>query len=271
MHSPLILSNRRCTSSSPTSTSDAGPPPKAAPPSTTRSTSSGRTKPPCARPGATAASTSSATCSTSSSSTAASSPKGSLRLQGLLAAWTDAGLPVTYVVGNRDPWHLDYFERELGVHVVSGGVAARLAGRETYIAHGDGLVPAERAYNRLKPLLRHPLPYRLYRNLFPGDWGYRLARHIARRGSGAPEAPTVDALRDAARHRLTGPTDLVVFGHGHRAERSDWPGGTYLNPGYWFADRTFARLDAAGPALLRWTAGEAQPITHGYTPATKKE
>ncbi|MEP0545420.1 MAG: UDP-2,3-diacylglucosamine diphosphatase [Rhodothermales bacterium] len=187
-------------------------------------------------------------------------PKGFVRLQGLLAEWTDAGVPVTYVVGNRDPWHLDYFERELGVRVVPDGVAARLAGRETYIAHGDGLVPTEQAYNRLKPLLRHPVPYRLYRNLFPGDWGYRLARHIARRGSGAPDAPTVDALRDAARRRLTGPTDLVVFGHGHRAERIDGPGGTYLNPGYWFADRTFARLDAAGPALLRWTAGEARPL-----------
>ena len=187
-------------------------------------------------------------------------PKGFARLQGLLAAWTDAGVPVTYVVGNRDPWHLDYFEHELGVRVVPDGTAARLAGRETYIAHGDGLVPTERAYNRLKPLLRHPLPYRLYRNLFPGDWGYRLARYIARRGSGAPDAPTVDALRDAARRRLTGSTDLVVFGHGHRAEHTDGPDGTYLNPGYWFGARTFGRIDADGPALFRWTEGCAQPL-----------
>jgi UDP-2,3-diacylglucosamine hydrolase len=198
-------------------------------------------------------------------------PKGFVRLQGLLAAWTDTGIPVTYVVGNRDPWHLDYFERELGVRVVPDGVAAKLAGRETYIAHGDGLVPTERAYNRLKPILRHPLPVRLYRNLFPGDWGYRLARRIARLGDGAPDAPTVDALRDAARRRLTGPTDLVVLGHGHRAERVDEPGGTYLNPGYWFADRTFARLDAAGPALLRWTDGEARPLEATNTRATNKE
>lgn len=197
-------------------------------------------------------------------------PKGFARLQGLLAAWTDAGIPVTYVVGNRDPWHLDYFERELGVRVVPDAVTARLAGRDTYIAHGDGLDPSERVYNLLKPLLRHPLAYRLYRNLLPGDSGYRLARRIARQGNGTPDAPTVSALRRAARHRLAStPTDLIVFGHSHRAERSDWPEGTYLNPGYWFADRTFARLDAGGPTLLRWTGHGAQPLSTPHETKTE--
>ena len=186
-------------------------------------------------------------------------PKGFARLQGLLAEWTDDGIAVTYVVGNRDPWHLDYFEHELGVRVVAGSVERRLAGRDAHVAHGDGLVPSEQTYNFLKPLLRHPLPYRLYRNLFPGDWGYRLARHIARLGSGAPETPTVEGLRAAARQRLAGPADLVVFGHGHRAELSALPGGTYLNPGYWFADRTFAHLDDDGPALLRWDGRAVHP------------
>lgn len=188
-------------------------------------------------------------------------PKGFVRFQGLLAAWTDAGLPVTYVVGNRDPWHLDYFETELGVRVVRDAVAAEMHGHTAYIAHGDGLVPDERVYNRIRPILRHPWAHRLYRTLTPGDSGYRLARRIARWGDGTPEARVVDALRAAARHLLhTTPTDLVVLGHGHRAEHTALPGGTYLNPGYWFADRTFARLDAGGAALLRWTGRVAEPL-----------
>lgn len=188
-------------------------------------------------------------------------PKGFVRLQGLLAAWTDAGVSVTYVVGNRDPWHLDYFERELGVRVIAHGQTQSLAGRKTYIAHGDGLVPTEWAYNRLKGLLRHPVAYRLYRNAFPGDAGYRLARRVARLGSGEPEEHVVEALRAAARRRLADTdTDLVVMGHAHRAELARWDRGAYLNPGYWFADRTFARLDGRGPALLRWTGTEAVPL-----------
>jgi UDP-2,3-diacylglucosamine hydrolase len=186
-------------------------------------------------------------------------PKGFARLQGKLAAWTDAGLPVTYLVGNRDPWHLDYFATELGVRLVRGAVTESLAGRTVHLAHGDGLIPEERAYNLLKPLLRHPLAYRLYRTLLPGDSGYRLARRIARLGTGEPEEDVVEGLRAAARHTLaTTPADLVVFGHGHLAEHERWPEGTYLNPGYWYQDRTFGRLDADGPALLRWTGRAAE-------------
>ncbi len=186
-------------------------------------------------------------------------PKGGVRLLGELAAWTDGGLPVTYLVGNRDPWHLDYFETELGVRVLDA-LSVRLAGYEVHLAHGDGLVASDAGYNRLKPVLRHPLAYWLYRSLPPGDAGFRFARWVARRGEdtpgdpGAPEAPFVDDLRAAARERLAASAaDLVVHGHTHQAELSAWPGGLYLNPGYWHGDRTFARLDADGPALLRWT------------------
>src|SRR5690606_6470197 len=42
-------------------------------------------------------------------------PKGHTRLLGLLANWTDAGVPITYLVGNHDPWHRDYFQQELGI------------------------------------------------------------------------------------------------------------------------------------------------------------
>lgn len=188
-------------------------------------------------------------------------PKGFVRLQGLLAAWADAGVPVTYVLGNRDPWHLDHFERELGVRLLREARTERLAGLETYIAHGDGLVPEEWAYNRLRGLLRHPAAYRLYRNAFPGDAGYRLARLVARLGSGEPEERVVAALREAARQRLArAEAELVVMGHAHHAELSRWEEGAYLNPGYWFGARTFARLDGRGPALLRWSGAEALPL-----------
>ena len=186
-------------------------------------------------------------------------PKGFVRFQGLLAEWTDAGIPVTYLVGNRDPWHLDYFERELGVRVLDS-LTTEAWGHTLYIAHGDGLVPDERVYNLIKPLLRHAWSYRLYRTLTPGDSGYGLARHIARRGDGTPEQPVIDALRASAVQTLrTSPADLVVFGHSHHPECTEFEEGTYLNPGYWHAGRTFARLDADGPHLLRWTGETAEP------------
>lgn len=187
-------------------------------------------------------------------------PKGFVRFQGLLAEWTDRGIPVTYLVGNRDPWHLDYFETELGVRVLDT-LETEAHGHRLYAAHGDGLVPGERVYNTIKPILRHPWAYRLYRSLTPGDSGYALARHVARRGDGAPDDEIVEALSAAARSRLrTTDADLVVFGHNHHADCISTPDGTYLNPGYWHGDRTFGRLDADGPALLKWNGDAAERV-----------
>ncbi|HYE96758.1 MAG TPA: UDP-2,3-diacylglucosamine diphosphatase [Rubricoccaceae bacterium] len=202
-------------------------------------------------------------------------PKGFVRFQARLAALTDRGVPVTYVVGNRDPWHLDHFARELGVRVVGGPVRTEVEGHRAYIAHGDGNVASERLYNRLKPLLRSPFMARLYRMGLPGDAGFGLARFVARRfgGDGAPEAPIAEALRTHAERVLAETdTDLVVLGHSHQAACTVGPQGTYLNPGYWFADRTFARLDAqpapaeaGGPVLLRWTGTHAEPLVAATT------
>jgi UDP-2,3-diacylglucosamine hydrolase len=192
-------------------------------------------------------------------------PKGFARFLGLLAGWTDRGVPVTYLAGNRDPWHLDYFYRELGVRVVQEAVVEEVEGVRTYIAHGDALTDAKPLYTRLRPLLRSPLMARLYRMSLPGDAAFALARRVGRLlSSGNTVDPAVaDDLRAKA-GRMLAETDaaLVVLGHSHRAECTPLPGGTYLNPGYWFADRTFGRLDAGGaPALYRWTAGgTAEPL-----------
>jgi UDP-2,3-diacylglucosamine hydrolase len=190
-------------------------------------------------------------------------PKGQLRFLGLLADWSDRGIPILYLVGNRDPWHLDYFRQELGLGVERGPVRREIEGWHTYIAHGDGLTLRNPLFSRLRLLLRSPFMARLYRMSLPGDAGYAFARWFARRfgSDGTAEARTHDAFLNHARTLTAAPgTDLVVLGHSHRAACISLPDGTYLNPGYWFADRTFATLDAHGPALHRWTHGQAEPV-----------
>ena len=184
-------------------------------------------------------------------------PKGAARFLGRLADWADAGRRVVYVLGNRDPWHGGFFSSELGVRMISDGLQAVHYGCRVYIAHGDALVPEDRAYQRLRPVLRHPLALRLYRAALPADWGYGLARRVGRRAGGADRDPTAArALHRHAQH-LLGEVDLVVFGHCHQAALTAYPRGFYLNPGFWFADRTFGTLDAQGPALHRWADSHA--------------
>lgn len=205
-------------------------------------------------------------------------PRGFARFQGLLADWTDRGIPVTYLVGNHDPWHRTYFREELGVRVVFDSLVEPLEGVHVYVAHGDGLTEANPLYNRLRPLLRHPLPVWLYRHLLPGDAGVGLARWVKRVvGKDAVDLQAVAAFRRLAHHLLaTGVADVVVLGHTHRAERTVWPCGTYLNTGYWHESRTFGRLDATGVHLLRWNGTHAtivepeasgEPVRPAHDPA----
>lgn len=177
-------------------------------------------------------------------------PAGFSRLLGALASLSDAGVPVTYIVGNRDCWHLGHLAEDVGMDLVRDSLTLAASGKQIFAAHGDGLVQAEKTTSLLKPLFRSQLAYRLYRNVLPGDSGFRIARRIARRGSGEPEHHVVAGLRRAAREILeSSEADIVVMGHSHHAECSRLAAGTYLNPGYWFKDRTFGTLDASGPAV----------------------
>ena len=181
-------------------------------------------------------------------------PKGFARLQGLLAEWTDRGVPVTYVVGNHDPWHRDYFARELGVRMVYDAAIEPMENTIVYLAHGDAAQTQSTLYPYLRPWLRHPVPVWCYRTLLPADAGVRLARWVgASMRKDEPEARVINGLRTQARRVLEhSAASVAVMGHSHWAELQTWPEGYYLNTGNWYESRTFGRLDDAGLHLLRW-------------------
>lgn len=185
-------------------------------------------------------------------------PAGFIRFLGALAALADDGVTITAVPGNRDHWQLGHLATETGITLEREEWRGAAYGRSLLAAHGDGRIAAETTQNRIRPLLRSKAAYWLYRNALPGDWGFRVARRIAASGDGEPEPHLVAGLRDAAAIALRQPgTDLVIFGHCHVAECTDLGDGTYLNPGYWFGNRTYGVLDAAGPRVCTWPAGDA--------------
>lgn len=189
-------------------------------------------------------------------------PKGFVRLQGLLAAWTDAGIPVTYLVGNHDPWHDDYFERELGVQIRHEGF--RIDGPEGrfFLSHGDDAAEDSPFKAWLKGWLRHPLPVRIYKTVLPADAGFGFARFVNRRfGTRALDRDLVNRLRVHARRILKdGTADVVIFGHSHHPELLSWPEGSYLNTGYWHESRSFGRLHNGTLQSVRWNGQNVEVV-----------
>jgi UDP-2,3-diacylglucosamine hydrolase len=189
-------------------------------------------------------------------------PKGFVRLQGLLARWTDQGIPVTYLAGNHDPWHRDYFEQELGVRIIPDVVNEPLYGQNVYLAHGDGFDRSSYIYNRLRPLLRHPIPVWMYTRLLPGDASFSFARKVKHLSRDASVDPVrVESLRRHAQTILNETAaKVVVMGHTHHPELSTWPEGVYLNTGFWRGDRTFGSMEPGRLRLLHWNGTCSEEI-----------
>lgn len=194
-------------------------------------------------------------------------PKGFVRFQAEIASLTDAGVPVTYLLGNHDPWHRDYFETELGVTVVPDHCTRTHSLDDTpvrvFCAHGDEQADAAGGRTtRFRQILRHPFCVWLYRTLLPGDLGFRLAQRVSRGMHERSVNPDlVRALDDHARSRLAETdVDLVVMGHSHASQLHTYPDGVYLNTGSWRHERTFGQLTASGIHLARWNGSHAEVI-----------
>jgi len=189
-------------------------------------------------------------------------PKGFVRFQALLARWTDRDIPVTYLFGNHDPWHRGYFEEELGVHLVPESLDVTHRGVQLHLTHGDAVASTHGLYAWLRPLMRHPVPMRLYQSLLPADLGLGLARWVSRQLHDEETDPSViEALRTHARETLRQrAADVAVMGHSHEAAMHTWPEGIYVNTGNWYEHRTFARLDEDGIRLSRWNGTRALDI-----------
>jgi UDP-2,3-diacylglucosamine hydrolase len=183
-------------------------------------------------------------------------PRRHFRTLSALADLRDAGLPVIMLGGNHDCWGGEVLRRDVGIDFRLGSWTGTLGGWRTYVEHGDGLRPVEdRAYRRLRRVLRHPWAIRAFRWLHP-DWATWLA-------TGSSDVSRAHQPRDggaglahvALDHLEAHPeTELVVFGHSHiPALVRSRTGGVYANPGAWMDASTFLVVRPDRIELRRWT------------------
>jgi UDP-2,3-diacylglucosamine hydrolase len=182
-------------------------------------------------------------------------PRGFVRTLGGLARLVDAGVRVEYIVGNHDFGHRDFFRHELGIELHENDVERTIAGRRTYISHGDGKAFNDTGYLLLKKVLRARSSNALFRFLHP-DVGIGVASYASRRSrthtaqkSYEGEHPgEADGLRAFAEQKiLREGFDLVVMGHTHRPAFVQVGEGTYVNLGTWLGERSYL---VVGESLL---------------------
>lgn len=94
-------------------------------------------------------------------------PRGYVRFFGKLAELADAGIKITWIIGNHDIWIFDYIPEELGVEVIDGVLDRDVLGTRMVMAHGDGIWQESRKFKMLRNLFRNKFCQRLFSSIHP--------------------------------------------------------------------------------------------------------
>ena len=186
-------------------------------------------------------------------------PRRPIRTLAKLAAVVERGVTVELFGGNHDRWGGAFWDRDLGIPYHAGGADVTLAGRASYVIHGDGIAEAKLGGRILHSVFRHPSIPAAFRILHP-DLGFALAARLSGGLAEGNRSPAAIAAAAAAQEGWArGYLDahpavqLVVMGHTHRRALVEHaPGRFYLNAGQWMRDRHYAVVTADRVQLLGW-------------------
>lgn len=178
-------------------------------------------------------------------------PKGFIRLQGKLAEFTDAGIPVTFFTGNHDMWMFDYFKKELNITIHRDPVLLHVNNQRALIGHGDGLGPGDTTYKILKWFFNSSFCQWLFGWIHP-NIGMGIAQFWSRRSrisnikreelfKGEENEFLLTYCKELEKKEHH---DFYIFGHRHLplnlkvSENS-----RYINLGEWVNFNTYALYD----------------------------
>ena len=191
-------------------------------------------------------------------------PRGFVRLQGKLAEFTDAGIPVHMFIGNHDLWSFGYLHDELGIELHREPEIMTLKDKKFFLVHGDGRGPGDKGYKFLKKVFECKVNQFLFRWIHP-DLGIGLAlkwshKHRLKKLRNEVERGYYDVPEEtrlykyaAEQAQLDPSIDFFVFGHQHKPMqyRSGEHALTTI-VGNWIRDFTYARYDGDTVELKQW-------------------
>jgi UDP-2,3-diacylglucosamine hydrolase len=184
------------------------------------------------------------------------------RIATAIRAVHDAGVPVYFMVGNRDFLLGEAFARRAGMTLLEDGTVHDIHGRPTLLMHGDVLCTDDTAYQAVRQQVRNP------------EWQKQIlsmpleARRAfaakAREDSKAHTGSTMESIMDvngdavAETMREAGVTRLI-HGHTHRpavhAIELDGKAAERIVLGDWYEQGSVLRVDENGIELRGLATG----------------
>lgn len=186
-------------------------------------------------------------------------PRGFVRFFGKLAELSDAGVKITWIIGNHDIWIFDYLPNELGIRVVDGILEEEIYGNKVLMAHGDGVGRQPRGFRFIRSLFRSKFCQFFYSAIHPRwtiPFAYSWSRHSRATGreSGQEGHPLLANLEKFSRDYLAEHPDVRHFIYGHLHIMKQLP----ISPdcdltvlGDWISLDSYAEMTPDGVLTLR--------------------
>ncbi|MDR0413601.1 MAG: UDP-2,3-diacylglucosamine diphosphatase [Dysgonamonadaceae bacterium] len=188
-------------------------------------------------------------------------PRGFVRFLGKIAEMHDKGVEVHFFTGNHDIWIFDYLPQETGVILHKEPLLTEIAGKQFYLAHGDGLGDDSRLFQLIRSIFHNRTCQRLFA-CFPSRLGIGFAHKWARHNRGKDlkhPAPYFGEDKErlvlyAKKYLLEHPgVDYFIFGHRHILLDLMLPPKTQMMIiGDWIHYFSYAVFDGNKLSLCRW-------------------
>jgi len=187
-------------------------------------------------------------------------PRGFVRLQGKIAEFTDAGIPVYFFTGNHDMWMFDYFKKELNVTIFRDLVRLKTGNKRLLLGHGDGLGPGDYSYKILKRIFRNRVCQWLFARIHPNA-GIGLAKFWSQHSRISNDQKQEDQFRGDDEYLLqycremekTEHFDYYIFGHRHLPlDVGINADSRYVNLGEWVSQCTYAVFNGETTQLITY-------------------
>ncbi|MCX7606779.1 MAG: UDP-2,3-diacylglucosamine diphosphatase [Bacteroidia bacterium] len=198
-------------------------------------------------------------------------PKGHVRLLGVLATVTDAGIPVFFQPGNHDLWLTGYLTEEVGLRRLPDPYLAMGQGFRFFLSHGHRLGPLPWTDRLAYWIMGNRFLHQLYRGIHP-DIGLWLGQKLSGRSRSA-HAPLDDVdlgEREYFRQFIRGAlaqgaaADWYILAHRHLALVEQIGQSQVVLLGDWIRRFTYFRLEEAGWSLESFSSsGESCILYHG--------
>ena len=166
-----------------------------------------------------------------------------------LRSLSESGTQVFLMRGNRDFMLSDTYAQSLGASLLEDSTTLEIEGQPICLLHGDALCTDDKAYQRFRRIIQHPITRHILA-LLPLSTRKKIGTKL-RGKSSAENANKAENIMDAAETAVTQlfyeqGVAVIVHGHTHRPHSHYYGNNTRYVLGDWGEQLHYLKLDSCG-------------------------